>query len=78
MNTYATLTPTLSLGEGEGAVSIPSPPGERDRVRGRTGPVSWPKCVRTRELSEMTDGPSSTFPARMSKRWDSSAEEVSQ
>jgi hypothetical protein len=32
----ATLTPTLSLPEGEGGVSIPSPPeGERDRVRGR-------------------------------------------
>jgi hypothetical protein len=32
----ATLTPTLSLAEGEGGVSIPSPPeGERDRVRGR-------------------------------------------
>ena len=30
-----TLTPTLSLCEGEGAVSIPSPPeGERVRVRG--------------------------------------------
>ena len=30
-----TLTPALSLAEGEGAVSIPSPPeGERDRVRG--------------------------------------------
>ena len=25
-NTYATLTPTLSLSEGEGAVSIPSSP----------------------------------------------------
>jgi hypothetical protein len=34
----ATLTPPLSLSEGEGAVSIPSPPeGERDRVRGRIG-----------------------------------------
>jgi hypothetical protein len=32
----ATLTPTLSLAEGEGGVSTPSPPeGERDRVRGR-------------------------------------------
>jgi hypothetical protein len=32
----ATLTPTLSLAEGEGDVSIPSHPvGERDRVRGR-------------------------------------------
>jgi hypothetical protein len=32
----ATLTPTLSLAEGEGDVSIPShPEGERDRVRGR-------------------------------------------
>jgi hypothetical protein len=31
----ATLTPTLSLAEGEGEASIPSPPeGERDRVRG--------------------------------------------
>src|SRR5882724_13243569 len=30
-----TLTPTLSLSEGEGAISMPSPPeGERDRVRG--------------------------------------------
>ena len=30
-----TLTPTLSLSEGEGVISIPSPPeGERDRVRG--------------------------------------------
>jgi len=30
-----TLTPALSLSEGEGAISIPSPPeGERDRVRG--------------------------------------------
>ncbi len=38
MNTCATLTPTLSLAEGEGVVSIPSPPeGERDRVRGRIG-----------------------------------------
>ena len=35
MNTGATLTPTLLIGEGEGAVSIPSPlEGERDRVRG--------------------------------------------
>ncbi len=35
MNTCATLTPTLSLAEGEGVVSIPSPPeGERGRVRG--------------------------------------------
>ena len=34
----ATLTPSLSLAEGEGVVSIPSPPeGERDRVRGRIG-----------------------------------------
>jgi PAS domain S-box-containing protein len=33
-----TLTPTLSLSEGEGGVSKPSPPeGERDRVRGRVG-----------------------------------------
>jgi hypothetical protein len=32
----ATLTPTLSLAEGEEDASIPSPPeGERDRVRGR-------------------------------------------
>ena len=32
------LTPTLSLGEGEGALSIPSPPkGERVRVRGSAG-----------------------------------------
>ena len=31
----STFTPALSLAEGEGAVSIPSPPeGERDRVRG--------------------------------------------
>jgi hypothetical protein len=31
----AALTPTLSLAEGEGGVSIPSPPeGERARVRG--------------------------------------------
>jgi len=38
VNTGATLTPTLSLAEGEGVVSIPSPPeGERDRVRGRIG-----------------------------------------
>jgi hypothetical protein len=38
VNTCATLTPTLSLAEGEGVVSIPSPPeGERDRVRGRIG-----------------------------------------
>jgi len=30
VNRCATLTPTLSLSEGEGAVSIPSPPeGER-------------------------------------------------
>ena len=30
-----TLTPTLSLSEGEGATSIPSPlEGEKDRVRG--------------------------------------------
>ena len=35
VNTGATLTPTLLIEEGEGAVSIPSPPeGERDRVRG--------------------------------------------
>jgi hypothetical protein len=35
----ATLTPTLSLAEGEGGVSIPSPPeGERARVRGRLDP----------------------------------------
>ncbi len=33
-----TLTPTLSLPEGEGAISVPSPPdGERDRVRGSAG-----------------------------------------
>ena len=33
-----TLTPALSLTEGEGALPIPSPPeGERDRVRGRAG-----------------------------------------
>src|SRR2546422_340551 len=33
-----TLTPALSLTEGEGAISIPSPPeGERVRVRGRAG-----------------------------------------
>ncbi len=33
-----TLTPALSLAEGEGAVSIPSPPeGERVRVRGSAG-----------------------------------------
>jgi len=45
-----TLTPTLSLSEGEGVLPIPSPPegegvvpipsppeGERDRVRGRFG-----------------------------------------
>jgi hypothetical protein len=33
-----TLTPALSLPEGEGAMSVPSPPeGERDRVRGRAG-----------------------------------------
>ncbi len=38
VNTGATLTPALSLAEGEGAVSIPSPPeGERVRVRGRAG-----------------------------------------
>ena len=38
MKTCATLTPTFSLSEGEGALSIPSPPeGERDRVRGRIG-----------------------------------------
>ena len=38
VNTGATLTPTLSLAEGEGVVSIPSPPeGERDRVRGSIG-----------------------------------------
>ena len=38
VNTCATLTPTLSLAEGEGVVSIPSvPKGERDRVRGRIG-----------------------------------------
>jgi hypothetical protein len=36
VNHIATLTPTLSIAEGEGGVSIPSPPeGERDRVRGR-------------------------------------------
>jgi len=29
----ATLTPTLSLSEGEGDVSVPSPPGERVAVR---------------------------------------------
>ena len=30
-----TLTPTLSLAEGEGVVAVPSPPeGERARVRG--------------------------------------------
>ena len=35
VNTGAPLTPTLSLAEGEGAGSIPSPPeGERVRVRG--------------------------------------------
>jgi len=35
VNTCATLTPSLSLSEGEGAVSIPSPPeGERVGVRG--------------------------------------------
>jgi hypothetical protein len=34
----ATLTPTLSLSEGEGVISMPSPPeGERDRVRGSEG-----------------------------------------
>ena len=34
----APITPTLSLAEGEGVGSIPSPPeGERDRVRGRIG-----------------------------------------
>ena len=33
-----TLTPALSLAEGEGATSIPSPPeGERVRVRGSAG-----------------------------------------
>jgi hypothetical protein len=34
----ATLTPALSLAEGEGAIPIPSPPeGERARVRGAEG-----------------------------------------
>jgi hypothetical protein len=38
VNTCATLTPPLSLAEGEGVVAIPSPPeGERDRVRGSIG-----------------------------------------
>jgi len=33
-----TLTPALSLTEGEGAISVPSPPeGERDRARGSAG-----------------------------------------
>ena len=41
----ATLTPTLSLAEGEGVCSIPSPPeGERARVRGRAG-----RGIRVRE-----------------------------
>ena len=46
MNTCATLTPTLSLSEGEGVLSIPSPP-ER-------GAFTWMRdTVPSKELKDV-------------------------
>jgi hypothetical protein len=49
-----TLTPTLSLGEGEEAISFPSPPeGERDRVRGtqRSTALRGPLVAARRDIA---------------------------